>query len=127
MFLHYDLRVQTEERFRQFKHAWYITEFPSPHESLIESHVCFTLLTYSLLQLYLQRNDLQEKTHQMMATLRRDERLGKDAVLVYARENYGIFDLDDYTARVAGLQETPRQKLIKIMEAQKEARLKREG
>jgi len=125
--LHYDLRVQTEERFRQFKQAWYITEFPSPHESLIESHVCFTLLTYSLLQLYLQRNDLQEKTHQMMDTLRRDERLGKDAVLVYAQENYGIFDLDDYTARVAGLQETPRQKLIKIMEAQKEARLKREG
>ncbi len=125
--LHYDLRVQTEERFRQFKHAWYITEFPSPHESLIESHVCFTLLTYSLLQLYLQRNELQEKTHQMMATLRRDERLGKDAVLVYAQENYGIFDLDDYTARVAGLLETPRQKLIKIMEAQKEARLKREG
>lgn len=124
--LHYDLRVQTEERFRQFKRAWYIADFPSPHVALVESHVCFTLLTYSLLQLYLRRSDLQEKTHQMMSTLRRDERMGKDAVLVYARENYGIFDLDDYTSRVAGLQDTPRQRLMTIMEAQKEARLKRE-
>jgi len=123
---YYDLRVQTEERFRQFKRDWYITDFPSPHEALIESHVCFTLLTYSLLQLYLQRKDLQEQTHQMISTLRRDERLGKDAVLVYAREHYGVFDLDDYTYRVAGLQETPRQKLMNIMALQKEARLKRE-
>lgn len=124
--LHYDLRMQTEERYRQFKHAWYITDFPSPHEALVESHVGFTLLTYSLLQLYLQRKDLQEKTHQLINTLRRDERMGKDAVLVYASQDYGIFDLDDYTARVAGLLETPRQRLIATMEAQKEARLKRE-
>lgn len=123
---YYDLRVQTEERFRQFKQDWYITDFPSPHAALIETHVCFTLLTYSLLQLYLQRNDLQEQTRQMISTLRRDERLGTDAVLVYAREHYGVFDLDDYTYRVAGLQETPRQKLMKIMALQKEARLKRE-
>jgi hypothetical protein len=124
--MHYDLRMQTEERFRQFKHAWYITDFPSPDEALVESHVCFTLLTCSLLQLYLQRKDLQEKTHQMITTLRRDESIGKDAVLVYAREHYGVFDLDDDTSRVAGLQETPRQRLIVTMNAQKEARLKRE-
>jgi len=46
----YRLRVQTEERFRQLKHSWYITDFPSPHSALVESHVCFTLFTYSLLQ-----------------------------------------------------------------------------
>jgi hypothetical protein len=124
--LHYDLRMQTEERFRQFKHSWYITDFPSPHEALVESHVCFTLLTYSLLQLYLQRKDLQDKTHQMISTLRTEERMGTDAVLVYAKENYGIFDLDDYTYRVAGLQDSPRQRLMGTMSAQKEARLKRE-
>lgn len=125
MITHYDLRVQTEERFRQFKRDWYIADFPSPHESLIESHVCFTLLTYSLLQLYLRRKDLQEMTNKMISTLRADERMGKDAVLVYAREKYGIFDLDDYTVRVAGLQDIPREKLIVTMKAQKETRLKR--
>ncbi len=126
MIVYYDLRMQTEERFRQFKHAWYINDFPSPHAALVESHVCFTLLTYSLLQLYLQRKDLRENTHQMISTLRREERLGKDAVLVYADDDFGIFDLDDYTFRVAGLEETPRQRLMGIMKRQKEARLKRE-
>ncbi len=125
MITHYDLRVQTEERFRQFKHAWYITDFPSPHRSLVESHVCFTLLTYSLLQLYLRREDLRNKTHKMINTLRVDERLGKDAVLVYANKEYGVFDLDDYTVRVAGMQDSPRQRLMTIMQDQKEARIKR--
>ena len=127
MLTHYDLRMQTEERYRQFKHSWYITDFPSPHASLIASHVCFTLLTYSLLQLYLRRKDLRDKTHKMMATLRADEQLGKDAVLVYSDDEYGVFDLDDYTFRVAGLQETPRHRLMATMQAQKEARLKRES
>lgn|SRR3990167_8586812 len=122
---HYELRVQTEERFRQFKHAWFIAEFPSPHASLIESHVCFTLLTYSLLQLYLRRKDLQEKTRKMITSLRADESIGKNSVLVYAHNEYGVFDLDDYTVRVAGLQDSPRQRLIAIMQAQKEARIKR--
>jgi hypothetical protein len=126
MVMYYDLRVKTEERFRQFKHSWYITDFPSPHASLVESHVCFTLLTYSLLQLYLRRKDLQAKTHKMIETLRKDERLGKDAVAVYASGYFAIFDLDDYTIRVAGLAETPRQRLMKIMQIQKEERLKKE-
>ena len=125
MLAHYDCRMQTEERFRQFKHSWYIAEFPSPHAALIESHVCFTLLTYSLVQLYLRRKDFKQETRKMIDTLRADEQLGVNAVLVYAKDHYGIFDLDDYTTRVAGLQETPRQKLISIMQAQKEARLKR--
>lgn len=126
MVIHYDLRVKTEERFRQLKRSWYITDFPSPNASLVESHVCFTLLTYSLLQLYLRRKELQQQTHKMMETLRKDEQLGKDAVLVYAGRHYGVFDLDDYTVRIAGLMETPRQHLIAIMQAQKEERLKRE-
>lgn len=123
----YQLRVLIEERFKQFKRGWYISEFPSPHASLVESHVCFTLLTYSLLQLYLRRHELQKETHQMIATLRRGERLGKDAVLVYANHNYAVLALDDYTIRVAGMQERPRERLMSIMKAQKEARVKREA
>ena len=122
---HYNLRVHTEERFRQFKLAWHIAEFSSPCDSLIESHVCFTLLTYSLLQLYLQRKDLQKKTTQMINTLRADESLGKDAVLVYAQDNYGVFDLDDYTIKVADLEELPKEKLKTTMVKQKENRLAR--
>ena len=123
----YNLRVQIEERFRQFKNDWYIAEFPSPHASLIESHVCFTLLTYSLLQFYFRKKDWQDKTKRMITTLRMDERTGKDAVLVYSKDKYGVLGLDHYTIKVAGMPDTPRAKMIMIMEAQKEARLKRES
>jgi hypothetical protein len=121
----YNLRVQIEERFRQFKLAWHISKFPSTNDSLIESHVCFTLLTYSLLQLYLQNKDLQKKTNQMINTLRVDESLGKDAVLVYAKDKYGVFNLDDYTIKVAELEEIPKEKIKTIMLKQKENRLAR--
>ena len=119
----YNLRVQIEERFRQFKLGWHIADFSSPHDSLIESHVCFTLLTYSLLQLYLQRKDLQEKTNRMISTLRVDESLGKDSVLVYAKDNYGVFDLDDYTLKVAELDGQPKEKIKATMVKQKRDRL----
>jgi len=122
----YKLRVQTEERFRQLKHSWYISEFPSPHKSLIESHVCFTLLTYSLLQLYFRRNDLRELTHKMMQTLKSEESTGSKAVVAFAGSEYGIFDLDDTIGTVAGLDEKPRAKLKATMDNQKEARLLRE-
>jgi len=127
MVTHYELRVKTEERFRQLKRSWYITAFPSPHASLVESHVCFTLLTYSLLQFYLRRNDLRQHTQKMLTSIRADERLGINTVLVYAGNYYAVFDLDDYTIRVAKLGETPRQRLATIMQAQKEERLKRES
>lgn len=121
----YRLRVLTEERFRQLKCGWHITKFPSTHESLIESHICFTLFTYSLLQLYLRKNDLKEKTSQMMQTLQSDESIGKDSVLVYAKDKYGVYDLDDYTIRVTKMQPEAQQQLAKIMENQKEVRITR--
>ena len=58
----------------------------------------------------------------MLETLRRDEQLGINSVLVYKGNNYAVFDLDDYTIRVANMRETPRQRLTAIMQAQKEER-----
>jgi hypothetical protein len=56
------------------------------------------LFTYSLLQLYLNRKNLQTHTKRMIQTLRVEEQVGIDAVLVYSGQHYGVFDLDDYTA-----------------------------
>jgi len=125
MLRRYQLRWSIEERFRQFKNDWYIAKFPSPHASLIESHVCFTLLTYSLLQMYFRKKDLQAKTGQMISSLRQDEKQGKDAVIIYSKDEYGVFDLDVYTIGVADMKSAPRERLKSIMEAQKKARLKR--
>jgi len=93
----YKIRTEIEERFRQFKLTWNLKAFPSPSRSLIESHICFTLLSYSLVELYLRQHQYQEKLRQMISTLRRDESLGKDAIIVYSGGSYAVFSLREYT------------------------------
>lgn len=73
-FLRYKLRTQIEERNRQLKEGWQIGKFTSPSPGLMESQLCFTMFTYSLLQLYLRRQDLRNHTRRMIQTLRREER-----------------------------------------------------
>jgi hypothetical protein len=123
--LRYRLRTQIEERFKQLKHSWFISDFPSPHKSLIESHVCFTLFTYSLLQLYLRRNDLKDKTRQTVQKLRRSEKIGKDAVLIYAGDEYSTIALDEYVLKTMDLNGDAKQKIRSLMERQIGARQKR--
>lgn len=119
----YRQRVQIEERFRQFKGGWSLSQFPSPNRALMESHLCFTFFTYSLLQLYLRREDLREKTHQFIQTLQQDERLGRDNVLVYAGNHYGVFNLTDYTTDIIEMEPSPGLKLKATMETQKQHRI----
>lgn len=113
----YRLRTQIEERNRQLKGGWQIGRFPSPSPGLMESHLCFTLLTYSLLQLYLRRKDLQEKTHRMIQTLRQEERLGGGAVLVYAGSAYAALKLKDYMTLVLDLDEDPKKRLKEVFQS----------
>lgn len=124
--LRYRLRTQIEERFKQFKHSWFITDFPSPHRSLIESHVCFTLFTYSLLQLYLRRQDLKDKTRQTVQKLRQLEKIGRDAVLIYAGQEYSSMALDEYVLKTMDLADEPKRKIKSLMERQIGARKQRE-
>lgn len=116
----YGLRTQIEERHRQLKLGWQIAKFPSPSPGLMESHLCFTWLTYSLLQMYLRRKDLQEKTHRMIQTLRQEEQLGGDAVLVYTENAYAALKLKDYMKIVLDIEGDPKKKLKEVFESQKE-------
>ena len=121
----YGLRTQVEERFRQLKCFWNIADFSSPAPGLMEAQVCFISLTYSLLQLYLRRADLQSLTNRTIETLRAKERL-IDNVLVYAEDTYGVYDLDDYSLTLVDLESEPKKKLKRTLEKQKEVRLSRE-
>lgn len=118
----YSLRTQVEERFRQLKRSWNIGKFPSPAPGLRESHVCFILLTYSLLQLYLRRKDLREMTRKTIETLRRDESLGKNVVLVYHKGGFAVLNLDDCLLKTISMSSESQQKLRDILEKQKEVR-----
>jgi hypothetical protein len=122
----YRLRTDVEERFRQLKCFWNIADFTSPAPGLMEAQICFILLTYSLLQLYLRRRDLRDLTHRVIQTLRNEERLGLDAVLVYVEDAYGVYNFDDYSLTLMNLDSEPRDKLKRILQNQKEVRLSRE-
>ena len=119
---HYRLRTQIEERYRQFKLSWNLAKFPSTDESLMESHLCFILLTYSLLNLYLRQEDLRQHTHQMIQTLKQEESLGKNVILVYANDCFGVFNLDDYSLTLVELESSAK---VKIKEALKEQKIQR--
>ena len=43
----YKLRSKIEERYRQHKYFWNLHKFSSPYINLMETHVAFTLMTYS--------------------------------------------------------------------------------
>jgi len=113
----YALRTQIEERHRQIKTFWYINKFTSPDRSLVEAHVLFTLLTYSLIQLYLNKNHLNAIANKTIKSLKNEEQMGINSVIVYSGAYFAVFDLDDYTEIIIDLNDEARlrlQKWIKV-------------
>lgn len=104
----YHLRVGIEERYRQHKHFWNLHRFSSPDKALMETHVAFTLMTYTLLQLYLKKNHLSEMANKTLDTLKAESQKGNNSVVVYKDTNFGVFDLDFYTEVIADLNESGR-------------------
>ena len=109
----YKKRSRIEEVNKQMKTNWRINKFSSPHESLIESHVLFTLLTYTLIQLYLIKKHLTALANKTIESLRSHESLGKDCVILYYDKKFTVVDLDYHTEMVACMGEKARQKLVK--------------
>jgi hypothetical protein len=109
----YELRTQIEERHRQAKIFWHINKFSSPNESLIEAHVMFTLLTYSLIQLYLNKKHLNALANKTISSLKNEEQMGINSVIVYSGNYFAVFDLDDYTEIIVDLKEEARLRLQK--------------
>jgi len=108
---HYELRMQVEERIDQLKNCWLIGKFTSPNFNLDMAQVVFTVLVYSLLQMYLMREEMQELAHKTIETLQQEERLGKNAVLVYAKGHFGIFDLDEFMDMTLSIEGEPKERL----------------
>ena len=109
----YALRTQIEERHRQIKNFWRINKFTSPDGALVEAHVLFTLLTYSLVQLYLNKNHLTAIANKTIQSLRSEEQMGINSVIVYSGAYFAVFDLQDYTEIIIDLNEEARSRLQK--------------
>ncbi len=110
-FDHYKERTDIEERHRQLKECWHLTQFSSTAFNLIAMHVYFILLVYTLVQLYLNNAKLSDLTSRTIETLRHEERLGVNAVIIYAGHFFATFDLDEYTGILLHLRPAPLERM----------------
>ena len=110
----YALRVQIEERFRQLKCFSDLAGFTSPAFSLVVNQVLFVLLSYSLVQLYLRRQEKKEKQAQLNRrtppTIRKELLPAASWVIVYCEGRYALFDRLEYSYILLTLGEEARHK-----------------
>lgn len=109
----YGLRVQIEERYRQLKCFSDLTNFTSCSFSLVVNQVLFVLLSYSLVQLYLRRQEKKAKTQlnrRTPPTIRKELLPAASWIIVYCEGRFAFFDRLEYTHILLNLREEARQK-----------------
>ncbi|MBF0443605.1 MAG: transposase [Oligoflexales bacterium] len=112
----YNLRVQIEERNKQLKISWKLSQFSSPNKSLIEAQVCFILLTYSMIQAFLMRKDLQELANKTIVSLRGEEAMGQNSVVTYADDKFAVYNTKEVLGIVNQLPtKEVREKIQKVL------------
>jgi hypothetical protein len=100
----YKLRWQIEERYKQIKDAWLAKGFNSTSFSIIVAHIIFSILVYSLIQIYLNIKSLNRLANRTIQALKADEKAGKDCVIMYAKGYYAVLDPDEGLYYVAFLK-----------------------
>jgi Transposase DDE domain len=110
----YRLRTRVEEGFRQLKHAWSITEFPSPNSALLETQIVFTLLVYSLLNCYLRKTKQHDAVTNFVSTIRKQAQENADdkMIVAYAEDSFGLFGIKEYLGLICDLKEEQKQRYM---------------
>lgn len=70
-------------------------------------------MTYSLMQLYLVRSDMQHLARKTIDTIVKREKRGKYVVICYSGSNYGVFDIDEYSFIIMDLPLAYKERLKK--------------
>jgi hypothetical protein len=108
----YALRVQIEERYRQLKCFSDLTGFTSRAFSLVVNQVLFVLLSYSLVQLYLRRQERKaaQLNRRTPPTIRKELLPAASWVIVYCEGRFAFFDRLEYSYILLTLGEEARRK-----------------
>ena len=109
----YAKRTKIEERHRQLKGWWSLASFTSTSYSLNVTQVLSTLATYSLMQLYLIRSDMQDLARKTIGTIVKREKRGRCVVICYSGKNYAVFDIDEYSFIIMDLPSVYKERLKK--------------
>lgn len=111
--LDYRLRWQIEERYRQIKAGWFDKGFNSTSFNLVVAHILFTLLVYSLIQMYLNISSLSNLANKTMESLMAEESVGENTVIMHANGYYAILDTNEALYQVVELEGKARERFRK--------------
>ena len=100
----YKLRWQIEERYKQLKDSWLNGGFNSTSFNLITAHIIFSILVYTLIQVYLNVKSLNRLANRTIDALKADEAAGKNSVIICAGDYYAAIDPDEGYYYVAFLK-----------------------
>lgn len=113
----YELRRWIEEGHRQAKCFWDVTGFRSPDYGLVVNHIVFTLLAYTLMQVFLEKTDRGELTGQSRDRLWESLLPRGDKIAVYAANRAAFLDATEYADWLLGVSEGARRRLRGRMRA----------
>lgn len=108
----YHLRTGIEERHRQLKCFWDLTDFQSRALSLIVNQVIFVALAYSLLQLYLRRINRPELNRRTLPRLRQQLMPTRSVIILYYQNRFALLSVIQYTQLVLSLGAKARRKVL---------------
>lgn len=108
----YGLRTVIEERHRQLKCFQDLTAFRSQALSLVVHQVVFTLLTYSLLQWQLHRQERAELNRKTLPRVRDHLLPGREQIMIFYQDCFAVVDKYEYTELLLTLQDGPRKKIL---------------
>jgi hypothetical protein len=108
----YHLRTAIEERHRQLKCFWDLTNFQSRALSLIVNQVIFVALAYSLLQLYLRRTDRAELNRRTLPRLRQQLMPTRSVIILYYQNRFALLSVVQYTQLLLSLGAKARRKVL---------------
>lgn len=106
----YALRTDIEERHRQLKCFANLTNFTSQAFTLVVNQVIFTLLAYSLLQLFLLKKKRQDLNSKTPPGIRRALLPSASHVIVYCENYFAFFSLATFLDTVLSLTGEARRK-----------------
>ena len=108
----YHLRSGIEERHRQLKCFWDLTDFQSRFLSLIVNQVILVTLAYSLLQLYLHRMGRAELNRRTLPRLRQQLMPTRSVVILYYQHRFALLSVIQYTQLLLSLGAKARRKIL---------------
>lgn len=107
----YGIRPGIEERIRQTKCFWDLAGFRSPDYGLVVNQVAFTLLAYTLMQVFLQKSDREEITGKTRRRMWEELLPQGERISVYADNRVAHLGAAEYSDWLLGVDEGARRRL----------------